>query len=51
MPDKLIDALLPFASFVRHGKAAQLHHTVEHVIGRMPLTFAGWAQENAGSIY
>jgi (4-alkanoyl-5-oxo-2,5-dihydrofuran-3-yl)methyl phosphate reductase len=47
LPILLIDALLPFASFVRSGKAAEILPTVEQVIGRKPLTFAGWAREHA----
>jgi uncharacterized protein YbjT (DUF2867 family) len=47
LPVFLIDALLPFASFVRTGKGAEILPTVEEVIGRKPLTFAGWAREHA----
>ena len=47
LPVFLIDALLPFASFVRTGKGAEILPTVEQVIGRKPLTFAGWAREHA----
>jgi (4-alkanoyl-5-oxo-2,5-dihydrofuran-3-yl)methyl phosphate reductase len=47
MPSFLIDALLPFASFIRSGKAARVFHTVEEVTGRPPLRFSDWAKENA----
>ena len=47
LPVLLVDALLPFASFVRGGKAAEILPTVEHVLGRKPLTFADWAREHA----
>jgi (4-alkanoyl-5-oxo-2,5-dihydrofuran-3-yl)methyl phosphate reductase len=47
LPIFLIDALLPFASFVRSGKGAEILPTVEQVIGRKPLTFADWAGEHA----
>ena len=47
LPAFLIDALLPYASFVRTGKGAEILPTVEEVIGRKPLTFADWAREHA----
>ena len=47
LPIFLIDAMLPFASFVRSGKGAETLPTVEQVIGRKPLTFADWARELA----
>ena len=47
LPTFLIDALLPFASFVRSGKGAETLPTVEQVTGRKPLTFADWAREHA----
>jgi (4-alkanoyl-5-oxo-2,5-dihydrofuran-3-yl)methyl phosphate reductase len=47
LPIFLIDALLPFASFVRSGKGAEILPTVEQVIGRKQLTFADWAREHA----
>ena len=47
LPAFLIDALLPYASFVRTGKGAEILPTVEEVIGRRPLTFADWAREHA----
>ena len=45
LPILLVDALLPFASFVRSGKAAEILPTVEQVIGRKPLKFADWARD------
>jgi hypothetical protein len=47
LPAFLIDALLPFAAFIRSGKAAQVFKTVEEVTGRRPFTFDDWARENA----
>jgi uncharacterized protein YbjT (DUF2867 family) len=47
LPTFLIDALLPFASFVRSGKGGEILPTVEQVTGRKPLTFADWAREHA----
>jgi (4-alkanoyl-5-oxo-2,5-dihydrofuran-3-yl)methyl phosphate reductase len=47
LPPFLIDALLPFAAFIRSGKAARVFHTIEEVIGRPPFTFTDWARENA----
>lgn len=49
MPSYLIDALLPFAAFIRSGKAARVFPTVEQVTGRPPLTFSDWAKENAAA--
>jgi (4-alkanoyl-5-oxo-2,5-dihydrofuran-3-yl)methyl phosphate reductase len=47
MPAYIIDGLLPFAEFVRSGKAARVFPTVEEVTGRPALTFADWAREHA----
>jgi uncharacterized protein YbjT (DUF2867 family) len=49
MPPCLIDALVPFAAFIRSGKAAHLCHTVEEVTGRPPLRFRDWTKENAAA--
>ena len=49
MPAFLIDALLPFAAFIRSGKAAHVFHTVEEVTGRPPLRFSDWTKENAAA--
>ena len=49
MPPFLIDALLPFAAFVRSGKAAEVLPTVEEVTGRPALRFVDWAKEHAES--
>jgi (4-alkanoyl-5-oxo-2,5-dihydrofuran-3-yl)methyl phosphate reductase len=49
MPLFLIDALLPFAAFVRSGKAAEVFPTVGEVTGRPALRFLDWAREHAES--
>ena len=49
MPGFLIDALIPFAGFVRSGKASRVLPTVEEVTGGRPLTFKDWARENASA--
>jgi uncharacterized protein YbjT (DUF2867 family) len=49
MPGFLIEALLPFAGFIRDGKAGRVFGTVEEVTGRKGLTFGDWARENAGA--
>jgi uncharacterized protein YbjT (DUF2867 family) len=49
MPGFLIDVLLPFASFIRSGKAAEVLTTVQQVTGREPFTFADWARECAAA--
>lgn len=47
MPAYLIDALLPFASYIRSGKAAEVLPTVEELTGRRPYTFSQWARVHA----
>jgi uncharacterized protein YbjT (DUF2867 family) len=47
MPAYIIDGLIPFAEFVRSGKAARVYPTVEEVTGRPALTFVDWAREHA----
>lgn len=49
MPTFLIEALVPFAAFIRSGKAAKVFHTVEEVTGRSPFTFSDWTRENAAA--
>ena len=49
LPRFLVEALLPFASFVRSGRAARVHPTVEAVTGKAALTFREWAGENAAA--
>jgi uncharacterized protein YbjT (DUF2867 family) len=49
MPGFLIDALIPFAEFVRSGKAARVHRTIEEVTGRPAFTFSDWARDNAAA--
>jgi hypothetical protein len=40
---------VPFAAFIRSGKAAHVFNTVKEVTGRPPLTFRDWAKENAAA--
>ena len=47
MPALLIDALIPFATFIRSGRAAEVLPTVEEVTSRPALTFLDWAREHA----
>jgi (4-alkanoyl-5-oxo-2,5-dihydrofuran-3-yl)methyl phosphate reductase len=47
MPSYIIDGLLPFAAFVRSGKAARIFPTVWEVTGRPALSFTDWAREHA----
>ena len=49
MPAYIIDGLLPFAEFVRSGKAARVFPTVEEVTARPALTFADWVREHAAA--
>jgi len=49
LPSPLINALLPFAAFIRSGKAAQVFPTVQEVTGRQAFTFSDWARENAAA--
>jgi uncharacterized protein YbjT (DUF2867 family) len=49
MPSYIIDGLLPFAAFVRSGKAARIFPTVREVTGRPALSFADWAREHAAA--
>lgn len=49
MPGFIIDALIPFAAFIRSGKAAEVLPTVEEVTGKPPLTFVDWAREHAAA--
>ena len=49
MPALLIDALIPFAAFIRSGRAAEVLPTVEQVTGRPALTFRDWAREHANA--
>jgi (4-alkanoyl-5-oxo-2,5-dihydrofuran-3-yl)methyl phosphate reductase len=49
MPALLIDALIPFAAFIRSGRAAEVLPTVQQVTGRPALTFRDWARENANA--
>ena len=49
MPSLLIDALVPFAQFIRDGKAARVFQTIQEVTGRPAFTFSDWARENAAA--
>jgi uncharacterized protein YbjT (DUF2867 family) len=49
LPAPLINALLPFAAFIRSGRAAAVFPTVQQVTGRQPFTFSDWARENAAA--
>jgi uncharacterized protein YbjT (DUF2867 family) len=49
LPPGIVDALLPFAAYVRSGKAAQTLPTVEQVTGRAAYTFAQWARDHASA--
>ncbi len=51
LPAALIDALIPFAAFIRSGKAAHVYTTVEEITGRNGFTFADWAKENAPAFF
>jgi uncharacterized protein YbjT (DUF2867 family) len=46
---EVVARLMPFGAIVRSGRAAQILPTVRNVLGRKPLTFAEWANENAGA--
>jgi uncharacterized protein YbjT (DUF2867 family) len=46
LPARIVDALLPFAAYVRSGKAAHTLPTVEQVTGRAAYTFAPWARDH-----
>ncbi len=46
MPLTIADALVGLWQSVREGRVAGVTDTVERVLGRKPLTFARWAQEN-----
>ncbi|HET9801647.1 MAG TPA: SDR family oxidoreductase [Candidatus Acidoferrum sp.] len=49
LPAPLINALLPFAAFIRSGRASAVFPTVQQVTGRQPFTFSDWARENAAA--
>src|SRR5262249_27124584 len=49
LPSPLINALIPFASYIRSGKAAEVLPTVHNVTGRQPFSFSDWARENAAA--
>lgn len=45
--EPLIAAHLSIFRAIREGRLAAVTDTVEHVLGRKPITFAQWVQENA----
>ena len=47
LPPELINALIPFAEYIRSGKAAQVFPTIKEITGRAAFTFSDWARENA----
>jgi uncharacterized protein YbjT (DUF2867 family) len=49
LPAELVNALIPFAAFVRSGKAAQVFPTIQQVTGRQPFSFSDWSRENAAA--
>jgi uncharacterized protein YbjT (DUF2867 family) len=49
LPVGIVNALLPFAAYIRSGKAAKTLPTVEEVTGRAPYTFARWAHDHAAA--
>lgn len=46
LPGYLVDALIPFAAFIRSGKASEVLPTVKEVTGKPALTFREWALEH-----
>ena len=49
MPLTIADALVGLWQSVRESRVARVTDTVERVLGRKPLTFARWAQENVAA--
>jgi uncharacterized protein YbjT (DUF2867 family) len=48
-PAPLVEARLSIFRAIRAGLLAEVTDTVERVVGRRPLTFDRWAEENAGA--
>jgi uncharacterized protein YbjT (DUF2867 family) len=46
MPQYLVDALVAFAPNVRAGRAGAILNTAKDLVGRNPLTFKDWVEEN-----
>jgi uncharacterized protein YbjT (DUF2867 family) len=49
LPEPVANALVSLWQSVREGRVAGVTDTVELVLGRKPLTFARWAEENAAA--
>lgn len=49
LPEPVANALVSLWQSVREGRVAGVTDTVERVLGRKPLTFARWAEENAAA--
>jgi uncharacterized protein YbjT (DUF2867 family) len=49
VPEPVVNALVSLWQSVREGRVATVTNTVERVLGRKPLTFAHWAEENASA--
>lgn len=47
VPDSEIDYHLSIYRAIREGRAATVTDTVERILGRKPITFGQWAEENA----
>jgi (4-alkanoyl-5-oxo-2,5-dihydrofuran-3-yl)methyl phosphate reductase len=50
-PEPLVEARLSIFRAIREGRLATVTDTVERVLGRKPLTFDQWAQENAAAFH
>jgi uncharacterized protein YbjT (DUF2867 family) len=48
-PPHMVDAILSIFRAVREGRMAALTDTVERVIGRKPLSFDRWLEQNLGA--
>ena len=46
-PEPLVEARLSIFRAIREGRLATVTDTVERVLGRKPIAFDQWAQENA----
>ncbi len=48
-PPELVNALIPFAAYIRSGKAARVFPTIKEITGRAAFSFSDWARENASA--
>jgi len=48
-PEPLVEARLSIFRAIREGRLATVTDTVERVLGRKPMTFDRWAEQNAGA--